>query len=180
MAVWFIPSALTQQDEARFVRDGELCIPADGLPDVRKALWTDQLVGWLRKTHPEWPGETLGAVSTHLWRLVHDVDERDHVVIADAVGKELMIGEVTSLYRHEERAEGSFHVLGVRWKARKVPLSALPAEMLSSVQTTEIADEVTLGKLKPSIPSLRRTGATIFKWLAATILVCEFIYWWPR
>ena len=159
----------------------ELALPANGMPDLAKAQGPDQIATWLRQAYPEAPPETLTAYTDHYWKLGHELLVED-VIVARTPEGNYMIGEVTGVYRREQRALGTTHIWPVSWHARSVPAERVAklAVLHGKTGLTEITDDMALEPIRAALPYLKKSKASFFRWMGIIILIFELIYFWPK
>jgi predicted Mrr-cat superfamily restriction endonuclease len=182
MSHWFLPRILSDDALQAALRDHELQLEAEGMPDLSRAQGADQIKDWLKQRYPEATPEHLEILTLHYWRLGHNIMQDDTIIVPVNGSKAYLIGEVTGVYRREVRTQGMCHVWPVEWRGSPVEAGSLPALAVYAEypDLVEVTDEDALKSLAPYVPSLRQGNARIFRWIAIGTLISELIYFWPR
>jgi hypothetical protein len=182
MAVWFLPRSLSDEMRGRALLRGEVIWPADFGLDLSRAHTLAHLREQLGIQQPEEPPERLQEKAETLWRLLHEIDIDDYIVMPSQAGDGVMLGEIIGERRFAQTEEGAFHSWPVTWIRPHIPLANLPGmEPYLRLNLLSVIDETPLAALCRHIPALNHAaGYAMFKWISFILLLFELIYFWPH
>ncbi|MEZ7892670.1 MAG: restriction endonuclease [Candidatus Wallbacteria bacterium] len=134
MAIWLFRAGRTGEYENKFIEDGKIYLTWDQLNvNLKNFKEKIDLYNYLNENYPaEKPGRNRNWVG-QIWPIAHDIKKEDWIILPSKINSSIHIGEVTSEYIYNKKAEEPFyHSMNVKWFKLDVPRSNFDQDLLYS------------------------------------------------
>ena len=145
---WMVRAGAQGEREQEALNQGLVIAGWPEMGDLSQFATRKDLRVAVRSAYPDRSSTVVANWTGQLWRLVHDIEDGDLVVIPlKTVADHIAIGRIAGPYRYSEASDDWPHVRPVEWIRKAVPRPAVQQDLLYS-----------LGSLL-TICQLRRNGA---------------------
>ncbi|MEE2764904.1 MAG: restriction endonuclease [Candidatus Neomarinimicrobiota bacterium] len=132
MSLWVVRGGKFGEYENRFINESKIYITRDGFNiDLNKLSDKAELRIKLDGFYPNQASMKLTSWSDQIWSFVHEIQEKDWIVIPSKLSPVLHVGKVTGAYVFDKNGDDPyFHSKEIQWTEMDIPRGHFPQDVL--------------------------------------------------
>ncbi len=160
MAVWLTRAGSHGEYEQRFLRDKRVYATWQKLrTDLAKLKDRDELFDQMKSVYPDAKPKTIHNWVSQVWPFAHAMRKADLVVLPLKSQSSIYVGEVTSDYHFEPKADDPFfHWRSVKWIGESVPRSNFGKDLLHSLGAFMTICRISRNNAETRIRTMAQSG----------------------
>ena len=132
MSLWVVRGGKFGEYESRFINESKIYLTRDGFNvDLGKLSDREELRAKLDDYYPNQASMKLTSWADQIWGFVHEIEEKDWIVIPSKLSPVLHVGKVAGAYAYDRKGEDPyFHSKEIEWNRMDIPRGHFPQDVL--------------------------------------------------
>jgi restriction system protein len=160
VAVWLIRAGAHGEYEEKFITENRVYVTKDNLDvDLSKLKHRDDLAAVMNQKYPDAKPKTIQNLVSQVFPFVHAIQKGDLVILPLKTQPAIQIGEVTSDYHFDKKAENPFyHWREVKWIGEAIPRANFRQDLLYSFGAFLSICRIQRNNAENRINNMRKNG----------------------